>query len=271
LESFGRARRRPSRFGPIVPAFAGDSSQVLLNRIQEILGMMPQNRRFNAWPVVVFPVAVALAVVAMMQPVGAEEKPVQQAKPVPAPARAPAEVEERMISYEVRLLEVGPGPRNRLPEADLKSSDGTLEFTFLSEPELSLVLQAAENPFANLKLITAPKVTSWDGASATIIDHDDPKSSVKGLEAPGLAVTMRGTIADGQLQMTYEIGRTCEEMGGDPGVKSRMKCSHPDGTTIAFWPKDRSLRIADGRERVILVTSRLIITEKEEEALGRSP
>jgi beta-lactamase regulating signal transducer with metallopeptidase domain len=268
LENFGRARRRPSRFGPIVPAFAGDSSHVLLNRIQEILGMMPQNRRFNLWPVVALPVAFALAVVAMMQPVMAAEEPTQQAKPAPAPALM--EAEGPMICYEVRILEMAPEAADRLPKPDLKVIKAdAMDAGLITDHELAGLLEAAADPRAGIKVHTLPKVGSWEGAGATFIVPDDPLKTVpEGTETiPGIYVMLSGRHAEGQLQMKYTVGRTFEKAEDRADLRTWITCSQPDRTTIALRPKDPAVRFVDGRERVIVVTSRYLVVGKNGEVV----
>lgn len=296
LESVARFRLESDRdWTSKLPGLAlGGNGLPLFSRIQELIGMTPTRPRFSLWPLAAIPLAAILGLLAAS--VGsAQDAPDKPAKPAdaPAPATVPRArptipVEELQISYEVRLIHIKNGLKDRLdpkgikePKFDQATKDGGTECWIADAMALRALLESAQTePFSNI--VQFPKVTAVETDHAIIWTSDrelkaavnKAKVGIKRPLTPGdLRAEFSGKIDPGSIELTIEVQHGMDGAKDGEVVSKKVK-------TTSMIPEDSSLVVSLGnRERkletqtvveetLVVVTPRRIILEAEEERVG---
>ncbi len=229
LQSVARLRlTSPNR--RVAGLMLGGPSVSLLPRIQELLGMTPTRSRFRLWPLAAIPAAGFLALVAAAAGfAGDSPSPVHHGSPFEVDTNAiPAAVGpnpfplDRQISYEVRLL-VGPAERWRehlLPKLRPIREEADLSAWMIDEAKLRELAEIAQQD-ARTNLLSAPKVTAFDGARATIMQNstthyvaaldDVERPEMAGFRPvvkkirPGITVNMTGKLTPTGTKLSIDL------------------------------------------------------------------
>jgi hypothetical protein len=247
LQSVARLRHTSPR-SPAVAASLGGPSVSLLPRIQELIGMTPLRPRFTLWPLAALPAAGFLALIATAAGL-AEDRPSPTATPPQAvagedhlPVGRPASrqvrsidlvnplrdradsaphlvvdfaqgnvADDRQIAYEVRYIVSNEGAW-RQPLLDrlklIKQEADVAAWTLDDKALLDLLTRAQGDTKTNV--LQAPKVTSFSGARATIINRRK-QHYVAGVEKleyaarPAFRPIVKELQIGGKLDMTGTI------------------------------------------------------------------
>jgi beta-lactamase regulating signal transducer with metallopeptidase domain len=230
--------------------FAGETSlggqtASLLPRIEELIGMTPSQSRQGHWPFVALPAAALIALVAASagsaqdRPIAAPDSTVKETSPVSTEAALAPEdrlkvtvtpgtntpvATSRQISYDVRFLSLDAEPwREKLAQRlELIQQDADVSAWKIDEAELQELLKTALAE-VSANVLHAPKVTAFEGDSATIRNRDrifyvsgiereksgDPadfsvKPIVKSVEE-GYEITLAGKYTDAGAQFSVDL------------------------------------------------------------------
>jgi hypothetical protein len=278
LEGFARLRLALRYRAPLGASLGGESS-TLLPRIQEILDMRSNPDRIGLSTIVTLPVSglLALAIstsgLARDEPTArADDGPRLQANAaLPVIAREPW-TEEPQISYEVRLLEVDDDLIGLDFDFEAGDEEEPVLIGFLSDLEQDLLMGSVSQSPSGW-IMQAPKVTSFEGARATIIFPSEPGLDLDGV-APSIGVDVSGTIVETKEREYVKLSIELIEGGIElieevpaAGRRGRQAgVTVPEGGTVMLSTDD--LADALGRRRLILVTPRRIVLEEEEAHIG---
>lgn len=199
LQSIARLRLESPRI-PAVGASLGGPSASIVPRIQELIGMTPSRPRFSVWPLAALPAAGLLALFAAAAGV-ADDRPASagapprvanaDGPPIPSPGSPlgppPTDPthglfgvdvgpivadDDRQIAYEVRYV-VGPAQSWRSSVLDrmtlIKQDADVAAWTLDDRALLDRLTQAQRDTRTNV--ISAPKITHFNGARATVINR----------------------------------------------------------------------------------------------------
>ena len=211
LQSVARLRPTSPRV-PAVGASPGGPSLSLLSRIQELIGMTPSRPRLSLWPLAALPAAGWLALVAAVagsaeEPPAAPRSPrpagaatvhsseVGQRLPQPgvpailSPARTgsshgpprpePNDIssdagrfqDDRQVCLEVRYISGDAGPLQRILEGLGPPAPGDDGVWIIDDRGHRDLIEGAQQD-VRTNIVSAPKVTTFNGARATIISRD---------------------------------------------------------------------------------------------------
>ena len=278
LEGFARACLAPRRRGPLGAALGGESS-TLLPRIQEILDMKSEPERAGLWPVVTLAAAGLLALAVATDGLAWEEPPARAAVAARPEAAASPVVrglaDDPQVTYEVELLEAADPLGLDFVAGD--EGQQQVGLAFLSDVERTLLLRSASRSPSG-RLVQAPKVTAFEASRAIIWlpleegrDLDEAAAGIS-VELSGESVDVSGGLDATHVRLSI---RLAEENPGaarpDPEEAGARKvtCTLPSGGTVALSADDPADAAARGRERLILVTPRRVLTEEEQKRVGR--
>ena len=231
--------------------------------------MTSNPERIGFWPVVALPVAglLALAIstsgLAQDEPtVKADEPPRLEAAAAPISAVGPR-MEEPQISYEVRLLG-GDGDLIGLDfDFEVGGNDQQVSIGFLSDLERYLLIGSVSQSSSGW-MMQAPKVTSFEGSKASIIFPSGPGLDLDGV-SPSIGVEVSATIDASRKYIQLSIQLTEEDPAA--GRRNRQaRVTIPEGGTVMLSVDD--MTDPQGRQRLMLLTPRRILTEEEEALLG---
>jgi len=192
LESVARFRIGPPSSLPVGAALGGEKVP-LLPRIQELIGMTPIRPRPQFWPFAALPLAVAFALVAVSaglaqdtprprnapRPASKSPQVARPGQPAPAPVPAPTPPSgERLISYEVRLVNIQDEPWHHYLKGRLKPLEPEAEgrgWVIAHGGLVDFMNHIMANPTTNL--LQAPKLTAYENARATVVRSPDKFSA----------------------------------------------------------------------------------------------
>jgi hypothetical protein len=251
LEGFARLRLALRYRAPLGASLGGESS-TLLPRIQEILDMRSNPDRIGLSTIVTLPVSGLLALAISTSGL-ARDEPTQ-------------------ISYEVRLLEVDDDLIGLDFDFEAGDEEEPVLIGFLSDLEQDLLMGSVSQSPSGW-IMQAPKVTSFEGARATIIFPSEPGLDLDGV-APSIGVDVSGTIVETKEREYVKLSIELIEGGIElieevpaAGRRGRQAgVTVPEGGTVMLSTDD--LADALGRRRLILVTPRRIVLEEEEAHIG---
>jgi hypothetical protein len=251
--------RIKSRRVPAVVASLGGPSPSLLPRIQELIGMTPSRPRFSIWPLAALPAAGFLALIATAAGF-AEDRPSPAAtppqavagedhRPVGRPAGPQARsiylvnplrdhadsaphsaggvaratvTDDRQIAYKVRYIVSNEGDwrQTLLDRLKLIKQEANVASWTLDDAALHDLLTQAFGD-AKTNVLQAPKVTSFNGALATIVNRRKQPyvAGVERIEAAarpafrpivkeleiGSKLDMTGTIVPGGTRLSVSL------------------------------------------------------------------
>ncbi len=287
LESVARFRLdRSVAVHPRTPGLVlGVSSPPLTSRIQELLGMKPQNPRPSARPLLAM-IPLAGLCAALAGAVGSAQEPTP-AKPPAAPAvptksDAPRSTGQPAgsrdaavrpaagkaepggeISYEVRFAFLEPDAwgrplRDGLPRVKVEGAEG-----WIAGPKQAIDFLEAIGGRTTTNLVQAPKVTAFEAAHAVINLNPRPGGPA------GQKVDLSGTIGPDLTRLLVNA----RSADGAPTEKNvTIRYDVPEGSTLILGMGRRNREVdavVRVEETLILVTPRRILSEAEENRLVR--
>lgn len=243
LEALARLRIDPAPPRPVVAAL-GPDPDALLGRIQELIGMTPQQARMRSWPFLALPLAAVVA----MATASAQEPPPQPPTPAPTEEQptpqplSPAQgdepqAESRMIRYDVALLAVEPREWETIakPCVYLK---GMGKLMYPTPEEVRGLLEKARDD-STVHVIRAPRVAAYEGAHAYIFFSHDPSLPDEAQDAPMTAIGLSGRI-DEKHQRVVMVFRINTEEGTDTQARERFVSGSAagDDQCLPDWAAD---------------------------------
>lgn len=317
LESVARLRFTSPAPRPVGVALGGEDLS-LLPRIQELIGMTPPRPRPSLWPFAALPAAAACALVAAsvglaqdrpapspeapaeaeradsVTPPTASAGPARDRSPTPllGPAPSPREPEERMISYQVRVLHLEPDSWQPVLEgrAGPAPRGGVAAGWIVDDAALKELLAEVQRQKASSVLV-APKVSSYEHARATISmggpergvaspreKGQSPRTADERDAAEGWRVELAGSLLPRATRLSIDLRYASPDDSG-PGtipseVRYRATWDVPEGSSLVVGLGQHRGRAA-GRpvttERLAVLTPRRILTEAEECAILPAP
>jgi beta-lactamase regulating signal transducer with metallopeptidase domain len=272
LESVARLRlhsRSPTGL-PIAGSSLGGHGQSLLPRIQELIGMTPKRNRLPAWSLAALPAAGLVALLATA--VGmADDGPSVSTRPDPATTDVPpqphataspdpksgppirsvahlAVASDRQICFEVRYINGLDANtwRNRFDDR-LKPvhQDSNITAWFIEDPCLRDLLTLALGDTA-VNVLMAPKITSFEGAKATILNRGK-QFYVSGFDK---LETAKG-LAFKPIVKDVEVGFRVEMTGSFLPDGTRLLVDLRDSSVLSMHTLFRTGQSRDGDVRAV--------------------
>jgi hypothetical protein len=273
LESVARLRLEPPRV-PAVGTSLGGPSVSLLPRIQELIGMTPSRPRFTVWPLAALPAAGFLALIATAAGL-AEDRPSAQVstpqvsntygapsaghavslttRPID-PLAAPFEVkgdprwdvaggntvvdDDRQVCFEVRYIVTNANSwRDDLGDKlNLIKREGEVAVWTLDEKAVRDLLVQAQGD-ARCNILQAPKVTTFNGARATIFNQHKV-FYVAGVEKVDTSPAAFRPIVKG-----LDLGSHLDMTGTILPTTTRLSVSLSDSWLVAMETKSHQEKI----------------------------
>ncbi len=184
LESVASLRSRAARPSLLGASLGGDRS-TLLPRIQELLGMKPTRPRLTAWPLVALPSALAIALVSISVGFAQDAPAVQSSSPSNSDSPAPVptvakddQVDLPTVGVQVRFIDVDLASWDRLSKNRLKPSGSSQsgQEHLVDGPDLNALLNDL-SLLPTCRVVAAPKVTTFEEASAVIVNSSEAGES----------------------------------------------------------------------------------------------
>ena len=280
LQSVARLRLESPRI-PAVGASLGGPSVSLLPRIQELIGMTPSRPRFSVWPLAALPAAGFLALIASAAGI-ADERPstggerphvanrsgapsagnasrptTRQIDPITAPfdvlgdprfygENGPINVEDdRQICFQVRFIVSNSGAW-RKPLGDrleLLKREGEVAAWTLDDRALTALLDGAQTD-KRTNVLQAPKVTSFNGARATILNRSKQFYVADVERVDGPHPGFRPIVKSLDLGSRVDMTGTVQPRG------TRLSARVSDSWLVAMPTRSREERIGSQIQRV---------------------
>ncbi|MFO0890029.1 MAG: M56 family metallopeptidase [Isosphaeraceae bacterium] len=321
LECLAHLRAVRSAARPIGAALGGETYS-LLPRMQELIGMTPVRTRPQVWPYAALPLAALLGLVAISagsaqdQPSPSHDVPQARQKddsvtestsaartePVPLRGTVPPDPDpDRLVSYEVRRLDFEEGGWRGYLGGRIApiGKEGEVRGWLIDEGALLSLFKRLEQRAPKFTAVHAPRVTSFQGAHATVcfglgkMNADEVQTAMREFSRNrdkripgGLFVDLVGTFSPRGTRLSVDLRDS--EIPTSPGTRDGVRAVDGSAGAPAFLdrryegshdiPEGSSLVVSLGRreqpvggrsvtrERLVIIMPRRILLEKEEVA-----
>ncbi|MFO0956726.1 MAG: M56 family metallopeptidase [Isosphaeraceae bacterium] len=211
LEALARLGIDPALSRPVVAALGSDPDS-LLPRIQELIGMKPQQSRMRPWPFLALPLGAIVAALTASAQEPPPSKPIPvEGKPLHVPMQAPkphrGEAERGQVSLQVQGFSLKEGSwRDRLERHTGKPIQvkGKPNVWFAPPNDLEAVLKELQMD-PRTYFILAPRVTTFDGDAASIIMPLWLAGKPSPADAPQIEVKSTGKISADRRRVALDV------------------------------------------------------------------